>query len=574
MASPFKQKLSELLVEKKLLTKEQLKHALQVQQEKNLPLPRLLVDLGFVSEKDLLSVLSENLNIPPVDLSRIEIDPTLARLIPREVAQHYEVVPISKIGKTVTIAMSNPLNLFALEEIRSLTGLELRPTVASQKDVSETLQRLYGGGTQEAIQSALRGFKHKESLELIGEEKEKEKDEEELIRLTQGAPVVQVMDLVLEEACRLRASDILIEPMEKEIRIRYRVDGVLKIGTAPPRTMHEAIVSRIKVMSSLNIAERRLPQDGRFMAKVEGREVDFRVSTVPSTFGERAVLRVLDKAQAPLDLDKLGFQEKALKDMKKASLRPYGLIFVCGPTGSGKSTTLYTILKYVDTPQKNIVTVEDPVEFQLEGINQVTARPDIGLTYAVALRSILRQDPDIIMVGEIRDYETVDVAIKAALTGHLVLSTLHTTTACGAIARLLNMEVEPFLITSSLTLTCAQRLVRRLCKDCKKSYHLDPSVARKLEIPFEDKEGPAFYKAVGCSQCFGTGYRGRLAIMETVPMTPALRTLIFQRAQEGELSRQAKEEGMVPLREAALLEAAEGKTSLEEMLRVTSGTYG
>ena len=572
MASPFKQKFSEFLVERKLLTQEQLKHALTAQQERNLPLPRVLVDLGFVSEKDLLSVLSENLNIPPVDLSRIEIDPAMAQLIPREVAQHYELVPISRLGKTVTVAMSNPLNLFALEEIRSLTHLELRPTIASQKDVSDAFQRLYGENARQAIETALSGFKSKDKLELIQTEREKERDSEELVQLTQAAPVVQVMDLVLEEACRLRASDVLVEPMEKEIRIRYRVDGVLKGGTAPPRTLHEALISRIKVMSHLNIAERRLPQDGRFMATIEGRQIDFRVSTVPSSYGERAVLRVLDKAQAPLDLEKLGFREKALKDLKKAGLRPYGLIFVCGPTGSGKSTTLYSVLKYVDTPEKNIVTVEDPVEFQLEGINQVTARPDIGLTYAVALRSILRQDPDIIMVGEIRDYETVDVAIKAALTGHLVLSTLHTTTACGAIARLLNMGVEPFLITSSLTLACAQRLVRKLCKDCKKSYRLDPAVAGKLGIGAEGKEGPLLYKAVGCSQCFGTGYRGRLAILETVPITPALRTLIFQRAQEGELSRQAREEGIVSLREIALMEARDGATSLEEVLRVTSGT--
>ena len=566
------QKLSDFLLEQKLLTKEQLDRALAAQKEKNQPLHRVLVELGFVSEKDLLSVLSENLNIPPVDLARFELDPNVAKLIPKELAQHYEIVPISKIGKTVTIAMANPLNVFALEEIRSLTGLDLRPTIASQKDVSEAFRRLYSGSMQEAIETALEGYKPKSRLELVTTEKEREKDSEELMRMTQHAPVVQITDLILEEGCKLRASDIFIEPMENELRIRYRVDGVLKVATSPPKSMQEALVSRIKVMSHLNIAERRLPQDGRFLATIQGRDVDFRVSTVPSSYGEKAVLRVLDRSQAPLDVEKLGFRQKALEDLKKAAARPHGLIFVCGPTGSGKSTTLYSVLKFVDTPEKNIVTVEDPVEFQIEGINQVTARLDIGLTYAAALRSILRQDPDIIMVGEIRDYETVDVAIKAALTGHLVLSTLHTTTACGAVARLLNMGVEPFLITSALTLTCAQRLVRKLCKDCKKPYRLEPAVSGKLNLPVKDKKDLTLYKAVGCTQCFGTGYRGRLAILETVPITSSLRSLILQRAQESEISRKAKEEGMMTLQENALSEAVEGKTSLEEVLRVTTGT--
>lgn len=571
MHPPSQQKLSHLLVERKLLTEEQLKEALRVQKERNLPIGRVLVDLGLITEKDLLAAFSEHLNIPPVDLSRFEVDPALTELIPKQIAQHYEIVPVSRIGKSVTIAMSNPLSLFAMEEIRSLTGLDLRPTLASQKDVSETFRKLYEQNTQQAIASALEGFTSSGKLELIGAVREREKDSEELIRLTQDAPVLQVMELILEEACRLRASDILIEPLDKDLRIRYRVDGVLKAGTAPPKTMHEALVSRIKVMSRLNIAERRLPQDGRFMARLQGREIDFRVSTVPSSLGERVVLRVLDKSQAPLDLDKLGFRDRSLKDLKKASLRPYGLILVCGPTGSGKTTTLYSILKYIDTPQKNIVTVEDPVEFQLEGVNQVTARPEIGLTYAAALRSILRQDPDIVMVGEIRDFETVDVAIKAALTGHLVLSTLHTTTACGAVARLLNMGVEPFLITSALTLACSQRLVRQLCRECKKPYRLAPEAAAKLGIPFQEKEGPTLYQAVGCTQCFKTGYRGRLGIMETVPITPSLRTLILERAQEGAIAAKAKEEGMMPLGEGAFLEALEGKSSLEEVLRVTLG---
>jgi len=571
MSPSLKQKLSDFLIEKKVLTPETLEKALLQQKEKGGRLSRILIEMGVVSEKDLVALLSENLGIPPVDLSRFEIDPSMARVISREIATHYEIVPISKIGNTVTIAIADPLNLFAAEEIKALTGLEIRPTIATEVDIRGALRKLYDESTQQAIEDVVKRIKQaaKDKVELIEAEEGEALGSEELLRLTQGAPVVQVTNLILEEACRLRASDVLIEPMREAVRIRYRVDGILKTGTAPPRAMHEAVVSRIKVMSNMDIAERRLPQDGRFKMKLQGRDIDFRVSTVPSSFGEKVALRVLDKSQAPLNLEGLGFEEKPFSDMKKASLRPYGMILVCGPTGSGKTTTLYSILKYVDSPEKNIVTVEDPVEFQLEGINQVTSRIDIGLTYAAALRSILRQDPDIIMVGEIRDFETVDVAIKAALTGHLVLSTLHTTTACGAVVRLLNMGVEPFLITSAITLACSQRLLRKLCNACKKPYRMDAALAQKLGIPFNPKEEVKFYKSAGCSQCFGTGYAGRMGIMETLPLTPHIRELVLSRARESELFEEAKKEGLVTLREDSLLKARSGRTSLEEVFRVT-----
>ncbi|MBI4437201.1 MAG: Flp pilus assembly complex ATPase component TadA [Candidatus Omnitrophica bacterium] len=571
MPPSLKQKLSDFLIEKKVLTPETLEQALQKQKEKGGRLSPILIEMGVVSEKDLVALLSENLGIPPVDLSRFEIDPAMAKVISREIAYHYEIVPISKIGDTVTIAIADPLNLFAAEEIKALTGLEIRPTIATEVDIRGALRKLYDQSMQQAIEDVVKRIKQttKDKVELVEAEEGEAIGSEELLRLTQGAPVVQVTNLVLEEACRLRASDILIEPMQDTVRIRYRVDGILKTGTAPPRTMHEAVVSRIKVMSNMDIAERRLPQDGRFKMKLQEREIDFRVSTVPSSFGEKVALRVLDKSQAPLNLDGLGFEEKPLEDMKKASLRPYGMILVCGPTGSGKTTTLYSILKYVDSPEKNIVTVEDPVEFQLEGINQVTARTDIGLTYAAALRSILRQDPDIIMVGEIRDFETVDVGIKAALTGHLVLSTLHTTTACGAVVRLLNMGVEPFLITSAVTLACSQRLLRKLCSACRKPYRLDAALAGRLGLPFDPKEEVKFYRGAGCSQCFGTGYSGRMGVMETLPLTPRIRELVLNRARESELLAEAKKEGLVTLREDALSKAREGKTSLEEVFRVT-----
>ncbi len=564
-------KLTEFLLERKIVTQETLGQALARLKEKGGRLSHILVEMGIISEKDLVALLSENLEIPPMDLSRLEIDPSMSKILSKEIAFHYAIVPISKIGNMVTIAMSDPLNLFALDEIKSLTGLDIRPTIATERDIEEALHKLYSESTQKAIETVVQQFKDsaRRKLELIEAQAEEEVGFEELLKLTQGAPVIQVTNLLLEEACRLRSSDLLIEPMRDVLQVRYRVDGVLKVGTAPPRAMHEAIISRIKVMSNMDIAERRLPQDGRFKMKFQEREVDFRVSTVPSAFGEKAVLRVLDKAQAPLNLNALGFEEKPLRDIKTASLRPHAMIVVCGPTGSGKTTTLYSILKYIDTPEKNIVTVEDPVEFQLEGINQVAVRSDIGLTYAAALRSILRQDPDIIMVGEIRDFETVDVAIKAALTGHLVLTTLHTTTACGAVIRLLNMGVEPFLITSAIGLTCSQRLLRRLCNACKKSYLLDPKQAEKLNLDTNSDEPVKFWKSIGCSQCFKTGYSGRVAALETVPLSLAIRELILKRVPENQLVAQAKQEGLVTLREDALAKALSGKTSLEEVLRVT-----
>ena len=564
-------KLSEFLLEKKIISPEMLDTALLRLKEKGGRLSRILVEMGVLSEKDLMALLSENLGIPPVDLSRLEIDPSMSKILSREIALHYEIVPISKIGNTVTIAMADPLNLFAVDEIKTLTGLVVRPTIATERDIDEALRKLYGESTQKAIEDMVQQFQDtaRRKLELIESEAQEEVAFEELLKLTQGAPVIQVTNLILEEACRLRSSDVMVEPMRETLQIRYRVDGILKVGTAPPRAMHEAIASRIKVMSNMDIAERRLPQDGRFKIKFQGREVDFRVSTVPSTFGEKVVLRVLDKAQAPLNLSALGFEEKPLSDIKKASLRPHGMIVVCGPTGSGKTTTLYSILKYVDSSEKNIVTVEDPVEFQLEGINQVAVRADIGLTYAAALRSILRQDPDIIMVGEVRDFETVDVAIKAALTGHLVLTTLHTTTACGAVIRLLNMGVEPFLITSAVTLACSQRLLRRICNACKKPYTLDAKRAEKLKIPVNPDQEMKFFKSVGCSQCFGSGYGGRIGALETLPLSPRIRELVLRRVHESELLEEAKKEGLITLREDALQKAFAGKTSLEEVLRVT-----
>jgi len=373
--------------------------------------------------------------------------------------------------------------------------------------------------------------------------------------------------MILEESVKKKSSDILIEPWDKRMRVRFRIDGVLHEQAAPPWNMHNSIVSRIKVMSELNIAEHRLPQDGRFKAKIMGREIDFRISVLPSSFGEKVAIRILDKAQATLDLTKLGFSEGTIAVLKKMAKLPHGMILVCGPTGSGKTTTLYSILKFVDDPHKNIVTVEDPVEYQLEGINQVTVKPDIGLTFAAALRSILRQDPNVIMIGEVRDFDTVDIAIKSALTGHLVISTLHTTTSAGAIIRLVNMGVEPYLIDSSLVCVIGQRLVRKVCPYCREKYSLSKDVAASLKMDVKD---PVFFKAKGCPQCFNTGYKGRLAISEVLVMSAKVRELVIAREQEHAIKQQARSEGMRTLREEGLSMALAGLTTLEEVLRVTA----
>ncbi|MDD5496733.1 MAG: GspE/PulE family protein, partial [Candidatus Omnitrophica bacterium] len=392
----------------------------------------------------------------------------------------------------------------------------------------------------------------------------------QLANIAQDAPVVKITNLILAEGVNYRASDILIEPLENEVRVRYRVDGVLQDAKRPPKALHNPIVSRLKVMSSLDIAERRLPQDGRFKVRLHGQEVDFRISVLPSSKGEKVALRILDKSQATLDLDKLGFDKKSLEELKQGAMKPHGMILICGPTGCGKTTTLYSILEYINSPEDNVITVEDPVEYIIDGINQVTSKPSIGLTFASALRSILRQDPDIIMIGEIRDFETVDIAIKAALTGHLVLSTLHTTTAAGSVTRLINMGVEPFLMTSSIILVGAQRLVRKICPNCKEPYELDAEIAEGYGIKTSGKKA-TLYKGKGCEVCHNTGYKGRIALIEVLTLTPKIKELILKSAQEYEISDAARLEGMKTLRENGIAFALEGITTLDEVVRVTVG---
>jgi type IV pilus assembly protein PilB len=567
----LKDKLTKVLIDKGLLKQGDLEKALSVQKEKGGSLSDILVELGFVTRSDLMIALSHGLSIPPINLSRYKIDSTVIKLISKKIARNYKILPISKIGDTLMLAVADPLNIFLLDDIKTLTGFKISPVIATEKDISEAQRQYYDENAYVAIEKIVGDLEEASDIKLLEEETEAAGlSSSELLKITQDAPVVKITNLLLAEAVALRASDILIEPLENELRVRYRVDGILREGRRSPITLHNAVISRLKVMSNLDIAERRLPQDGRFKVKLHGNEVDFRISVIPSSMGEKIALRILDKSQATLDIEKLGFGSQSLDEIRKAASRPHGMILMCGPTGCGKTTTLYSIMQHVNSPDKNIVTVEDPVEYLIEGVNQVTSRPDIGLTFAAALRSILRQDPNIIMIGEIRDFETVDIAIKAALTGHLVLSTLHTTTATGSIIRLVNMGVEPFLLTSSLILVGAQRLVRKICQNCKEPYELLSDTASRLNIKL-DKGKPLFYRAKGCDKCFHTGYKGRVGLIEVLTLTPKIRALILENAQEHRIREEARREGMITLRENGIKAALEGITTLEEILRVTAG---
>lgn len=564
----LKERLTEILINNKLVTKEQLNKALEVQKEKGGRLSEIIVNLNFIKESELITVLSEGLGIPLIDLKHFKIDHEIVKIIPVDIAHHYQIIPVSKMGDTITLAMADPLNIFAIDHVETLTGYKINPIISTSQDILETLELYYPDATKGIIDDLIKEISTPD-IELVKDESEVLPSEQELNRRSREAPVIKITDMILEEAVKRRSSDILIEPLDKKLRLRFRIDGVLQEQQAPPKSMHPSIVSRVKVMSDLDIAEHRLPQDGRFKAKISTREVDFRVSILPSSFGEKVAIRILDKSQATLDIEKLGFSEDSILKLKKTAKIPHGMILVCGPTGSGKTTTLYSVLKFVDSPDKNIVTVEDPVEYQLEGINQVNTRPEIGLTFASALRSILRQDPNIIMIGEIRDYETVDIAIKSALTGHLVLSTLHTTTAPGAIVRLINMGVEPYLINSSVLCVVAQRLMRKICPYCKEEYTIKKDIIDNLKLKYDKNKEIKFYRGKGCSYCFNMGYSGRVGIAEVLLLSSKIRELILSLAQEHVIKQQACKEGMKTLREEGLKQVLKGLTTIEEVLHLT-----
>ena len=565
----LKERIVEVLLARNLVQRQALDEVLAFQRAKGGSLQKLLVDRGLVSEEDYLAAISQGLGIPPISLPRLTLDPSLKGLISRELAKQYQLVPVSCIGQTLTVAMADPLNIFALDTIAMMTGLSINPLLTTSREIHEAIDQYYGMGVEETLREIV-----KKSGSASAEEAAKaleESDAARLLRATEEAPVVTYTNALLMRAVRMHASDLLIEPREKTSRVRFRIDGVLQEGPAPPKHLHAAVVSRIKVMSELNIAERRLPQDGHFNLCVDERLVDFRVSILPSTFGGNVCLRVLDKGEIKLNLDTLGFAGRDLERIKECATRPHGMILSTGPTGSGKTTTLYALLKLIDSPEKNLVTVEDPVEFELEGVNQVNVKQEIGLTFAKALRSILRQDPDVIMVGEIRDAETADMAIKSALTGHLVLSTLHTNSAAGCIVRLVNMGMEPFLVNSCLMVAVGQRLVRRICPKCLEKYQPPKGLATKLGLLDKNGEPLELARGAGCRACFQSGYAGREVIVETMVMTPEIRELVLQRSPEREIENVSRKQGMKTLREQGLVKVREHLTTLDEVFRTTIG---
>ena len=563
-------RLMETLLAQNLVSREELEKAVELQRERGGSLSRWLVELKLVDAKTLAGALSRILQIPTISLAKLELDRQLMEVIPRSMAHHHQIVPVSRIGQQLTLAMADPLNILTLDHVGQTTGLTLVPLITTQEEIQEALHRLYGDDMKETL-AELKGSAGQElggSLELLAEtDAAPQESAENLIRLTQESPIVRVTNSVLAQGAALKASDILVEPFEKKLRILYRVDGVFREGESPPVSLYAGIVSRIKVMANLNITEHRLPQDGRIKFSTGGRDVDYRVSVMPSYYGEKVCLRILDKAQAMLDIDSLGFDPKPLKALKDAVMHPHGMVLITGPTGSGKTTSMYSLLKLVDRPDKNLVTIEDPVEFDLPGINQVSVRPEIGLTFAAGLRSILRQDPNVIMVGEIRDDETADIAVKAALTGHLVLSTLHTNDAIVAVARLANRGIDPYLIASSLLLVGAQRLPRTVCLRCREPVHPSREMIGQLGLPADGH----YMRGKGCPHCRGTGLAGRVGLLEAIPLTAALRPCIEKGVSSVKLREAVCGLGLLSLRDYAVSKAAAGMIPLEEIARTTVG---
>ncbi len=563
----LKDRLVQVLINEQLITEEQLAEAKKVQRETGGQLGRILIDHGFVGADDLMMSLSEHLGIPPVNLSKMKVPKEVVELISKQLAIFYQVVPISRMGNTLTVAMADPLNVFALDDLRLMTGMEIQPVISNPKDVEEKLDEVYS--VKDGLETILKDTAVP-TVDIAKDDDHEEIDVEQLLQATGDASVIQVVNIILVQAVQEGCSDIHIEPFGKEMKVRYRLDGILHERTSPPKSMHSAIVSRIKIMSDLDIAERRRPQDGRFRVKLKGHDVDLRVSVLPTAHGEKVVLRILDKSASSRKLPELGFEPEAMRKFKEAIHAPFGMVLVTGPTGSGKTTTLYAALMEINKPEINIVTVEDPIEYQMLGINQVQVNPEIDLTFSTGLRSILRQDPNVVLVGEIRDQETADIAIKSALTGHLVFSTLHTNNAPAAITRLDDMGVEPFLISSSVILVQAQRLVRRICEECRTPVDVDLATLRRCQYEADPSRPATFYHGQGCDRCAGSGYKGRMSVVELFTMGDELRSLVMKRASANEIKQVAVAQGMQTLRMNALAKAANGLTTLEEVLRETA----
>lgn len=561
-------RLGELLVRNNLITKEQLIQALEEQRVSGgqMRLGAVLVKLGYIEEPDLTSFLSKQYGVPSINLSELEIDSAILKLIPAEVAQKYQIVPVNRAGSTLIVAMCDPSNIFAIDDIKFMTGYNVEVVVASETAIKASIDKFYDQSA--SLADVMGDLGEMEEFEVIGEEEEV--DVSSLERATEDAPVVKLVNLILTDAIKKRASDIHIEPYERIFRVRYRIDGVLYEVMKPPMKLKNAITSRVKIMAELDIAERRLPQDGRIKIKLGGgKDMDYRVSVLPTLFGEKIVLRLLDKSNLQLDMTKLGYEPESLTHFKREIHKPFGMVLVTGPTGSGKTVSLYSALSELNKTTENISTAEDPVEFNFAGINQVQIHEEIGLTFAAALRSFLRQDPDIIMIGEIRDFETAEIGVKAALTGHLVLSTLHTNDAPSTINRLLNMGIEPFLVASAVNLITAQRLARRICQDCKEVEKIPVQALIDAGVPPEEAPSYLCYKGRGCPKCNSTGYKGRVGFYQVMPMLDAIKELILSGANTAEIKRESMRLGIKTMRQSGLSKLKEGVTSFEEVLRVT-----
>jgi len=567
-------RIGELLVRENLISLQQLQKAQEEQKKAGGRLGYQLTKLGFIEESELTAFLSKQYGVPAIDLNEFEIDPDVIKLVPREVVEKHLIIPVNRAGASLIVAMSDPSNIFAIDDIKFLTGYNIEVVVAAEGAIRKAIEKYYGENAmsqlanEASVEDIMGEF---EDGEIAVADAESSINVVDLEKAADDAPVVKLVNLILVDAIKKGASDIHIEPYEKDFRVRYRIDGVLYEVMRPPLKLKNAITSRIKIMAELDIAERRLPQDGRIKLRIgKGREMDFRVSVLPTLFGEKVVMRLLDKSNLQLDMTKLGFEVKPLELFKEAIHKPYGMCLVTGPTGSGKTTTLYSALGELNTPGVNISTAEDPVEYNFSGINQVQMHEDIGLNFAAALRSFLRQDPDIIMVGEIRDFETAEIAVKAALTGHLVLSTLHTNDAPSTVTRLLNMGIEPFLVTASVNIIVAQRLMRKVCQECKEEIQVPKELLTGLQIPAEQVGTFKVYKGKGCRTCSETGYKGRVAIYEVMPLIDELRECVLRGDSTAELKQEGIRMGMQTLRMAALNKLREGLTTVEEVPRTSA----
>jgi type IV pilus assembly protein PilB len=569
--------IGELLVKENLITPDQLELALEHQRRNGGRMGSVLIKLGFVEDDDITTLLSRKYGVPSINLAYFEIDPSVIKLIPVDVAQKHMIVPLSRVGSTLTIATADPTNVFAMDDIKFMTGFNVEPAVATEASIIAALEKYYGTPHSIELKKVYEQIAQVDregvELDLDGNSDEEEVSLDELQRSSEEAPIIRLVNLILSDSIKKGASDIHIEPYERDFRVRFRIDGILYNMMNPPLRLRDAMLSRIKIMAKMDISEKRLPQDGRIKIRTtyEGRkkEIDYRVSSLPTLFGEKIVLRILDRDMLPLDMSKLGFEEPSLKRIEAAILKPYGMVLVTGPTGSGKTSTLYAALNRLNTPETNIMTAEDPVEYNFRGINQIQIKEHIGFTFASALRSFLRQDPNIILVGEIRDFETTEIAIKAALTGHLVLSSVHTNDAPSTISRLLNMGIEPFLVATSVHLICAQRLIRKICPKCRTEIKTPLQALIDAGFSKEQAKNIQTFKGEGCSACNGTGYKGRIGMYEVMEISEDIQELILVGASAREIRRKALEEGMLSLRQSGLEKIKTGATTLEEVLRET-----